>query len=77
MSRFDFNKQTRDAFNKAVALNIIDAVDLGCMFVEFGADARAIMNEITECAWAQRHDGTTHADWCKINDAWHAARRAA
>lgn len=79
MTRFDFDKQTRDAFNAAVEqLRIIDAVELGCLMVEHGTDAAAIMNEITEAAYADRHGNRSkHALWCSINDDWHKARREA
>jgi hypothetical protein len=80
MDRHDFDKMTRDALNEAVALEILDAVELGCLMANHGDDARKLMREITEIAFTGIHDivgRKKHADWCGINDAWHAARAAA
>lgn len=80
MTRFDFDKITRDAFNAAVALDIIDAVELGCLMAEHGTDAAAIIEEITTAAFADFHDGEgrkRHASWCRIVDNRAAAYRAA
>lgn len=70
IQRHDFSKASRDAFNAAVSLNVIDAVELGCLMVEHGSDAEAIMDEITECAFAQRHEGDKHGEWCRVTEAW-------
>lgn len=69
MTRFDFDKITRDALNAAVTLGIIDAVGLGCIMANHGADAQLIVDEITEAAFCDFHsaDGRErHGEWCDI-----------
>jgi len=80
LTRFDFDKTTRDAFNAAVSLDIIDAVELGCLMAEHGADAGAIISEITHTAFLNFHSDVgraRHADWCEIVNARAAEMRAA
>jgi hypothetical protein len=76
MNRHQFTQQTRDAFNAAVALDIIDAVELGCMMNEFNGNAEDIINDITEAAYTHIHgDRSKHEKWCAIADQWFATRK--
>lgn len=80
MTRFDFDKITRDAFNAAVSLGIIDAVELGCLMAQHRTDAQAIIDEITEAAFCDHHSAEgfqRHSRWCDIIDSRAAAARAA
>ena len=76
-SRFDFTKAQRTLLNTAVSLDIIDAVELGCLISEHGSDFDAIEEDILMCAWASHHSDDKHAAWCAIRDAHFAAERAA
>jgi hypothetical protein len=80
MTRFDFDKITRDAFNAAVSLGIIDAVELGCLMAQHGTDAEAIIKEITLAAYCCSHSAqgrARHSSWCDVIDTRAARLRAA
>jgi hypothetical protein len=77
MNRFDYTETTRKAFNAAVALDIIDAVELGCMMNEHNGNVQAILQDITEAAYACIHtDKSKHSAWVAIYDAWFIAEGA-
>jgi hypothetical protein len=76
MTRYDFDETTRRALNSAVSLNIIDAVELGCIMAAHGTDVAAILAEITEAGWADRHSpesADARRAWCSILDGQAAA----
>ena len=76
MNRHQFTKETRNAFNAAVALDIIDAVELGCMMNEYKGNATEIMDAISEAAYACIHsDRSKHSNWCTIADEWFATKK--
>jgi hypothetical protein len=76
MNRHQFTKETRTAFNAAVSLDIIDAVELGCMMNEFNGNATEIMDAISEAAYTHIHgDKEKHSKWCAIADQWFATRK--
>ncbi len=76
MNRHQFTQHTREAFNAAVDLDIIDAVELGCMMNEFKGNAAEIMNAITEAAYTHIHgDKSKHSKWCAIADHWFATKK--
>ena len=76
MNRHHFTKETREAFNAAVSIDIIDAVELGCMMNEYQGNATEIMDSITEAAYACIHsDKSKHSKWCAIADEWFANRK--
>jgi hypothetical protein len=80
LSRFDFNKNQRDLLNLAVSLGIIDAVELGCMMAEHGADFTAITDEISEACWASRLEmdrAEARSAWIDACDNFHAQRASA
>jgi hypothetical protein len=77
MNRFDYTEITRKAFNAAVALDIIDAVELGCMMNEHNGNVQSIMDDITAAAYTWIHtDKSKHSVWCGIYDAWFISKRA-
>ncbi len=75
-SRHDLHHITREAIKRAVALDIIDAVDAAVMGARHGADDAAWLSDLTETAFASRHSQegrVRHAMMCQFNDAYHAA----
>lgn len=71
MNRFSYSKPSRDLLNKAVALDILDAIELGCLMAELGTNVPSIVNEINEFVWASRHHFPAAERL-----AWHKAVRA-
>ena len=55
MDRFDFTKPQRDLLNLCVSLDVVDAVELGCMMALHTTNFNALLDELTECAHASRH----------------------
>jgi hypothetical protein len=70
ITRHSFTARERGMLNAAVALDIIDAVELGCMIAEHGADAQALFSEIGSAANANYHM-PTDSKLGKARIAWH------
>jgi len=77
MNRHDFTKAQRDLLNFAVRIDVVDAVELGCMLAH-GANFATLDNELTEAAFSDYHcaeGNAKHAVWCDARDAYYAATR--
>ena len=64
-SRFDFTDAQREFLLYVVRRNdVIDAIDLGCIIANHGADFGAISDEILEAYFVNRHSDhqANHAD---------------
>ncbi len=74
MNRFDYTETTRKAFNAAVALDIIDSVELGCMMNEHNGNVQSILQDITEAAYACIHnEKSKESAWVAIYEVWFIA----
>ena len=75
MDRFDFTKAERDMLNLAVTLNVVDAVELGCMMANVGVNFDVLAGELTEVAFTNIHgERRIHTEWVKALDAFNAKR---
>jgi hypothetical protein len=70
ITRHDFTATDPDMMTAAIALGLLDAIDLACLAYEHGANAKAILDEVSNYAEARRHyDGKTMSAWYAIRDA--------
>lgn len=76
-SRHDFTQTTRDLLNYAVRIEAVDAVELAVLVVEHGTDVDAILEEVTNSAFACRHHaGQRHTLWADALDAYRVVQPA-
>jgi hypothetical protein len=77
MDRFDFTKDQRDLLNLAVKINVVDAVELGCMMSNVGVNFDVLCGELTETAFTNIHsESRIHTEWVTAVDAFNAKRFA-
>ena len=70
ITRHDFTATDRDMMAAAIGLGLLDAIDLACLVHEHGADAKAILDEVSDYAEARRHtDGQTMSVWCAMRNS--------
>ena len=84
MTPDDLTNETYDLLEAAVALDIIDATELACMFVAHGigtneASMPALAEEIAMAAqWAKRMNTnrSNAKKWLSMHEAWKASSNA-
>ena len=77
-SRHDLDQTTRQAIKKAVALDLIDAVDAAVMGALLENNNIAWLEMLCDIAFAARHTPAgreAHKAMCEANDYYHASRR--
>lgn len=73
VTRHSLHQITRDAINRAVAENLVDAAEIAIMGHYFGADDSKWHNSFTGLAFASRHSEIgieRHAMFCKFQEKW-------
>ena len=76
ISRFSFTKSQRGLLNFAVSIKVLDAVELGVLMENEGANFPAIEAEISTIAFCDRGRGV-HGAWVEARDAHYKAARSA
>jgi hypothetical protein len=76
--RFDYSTAFRAAVDKAIELDICDALEFVALGARFGKDERAILNQILNYAYAARHcEPEKHREFCPLYDAHYVAMQEA
>ena len=67
VTRFDFTKPQRNFMLHATTHHILDAIELGVLIAQHGANFEAIADDIIEAAFLSRHHdgGADHKSICE------------
>ena len=75
MDRHDYSYEARALLNHAVAIDLLDGVELGCVMLEHGGDLAKVLETLQGYAWALCHsDPETRRAWNKAREEYDQAQ---
>lgn len=70
LTRFDISLVHRDMLNAAVRIGLVDAVEIGVLIHNHGTNIEAVLDELSEAAYARIHDDPkTRLAWIEIRES--------
>ena len=71
MDRFDIPETVKAIINKAVEINLIDSIQVYVLADTFGSNYTALVDQIVNYAYNNRHVNSDHKVICPLHDEFH------